>query len=297
MSQVGIRVAVGIPTYNRGHVLLDTLKGFFVQNMRPDEIIVVDQSDWYPDGVRDELARLAEHGSIRYLHQSQPSLPAARNRILNESTADVIIFVDDDVVVPNDFVQRHLDNYLLAGDIVAVAGRVSERLKSRQLSRPRRWRKELDYLFLDLDSDGRRDTVGVFRGCNHSVRRIEALRLGGYDEGFVGVALREEGDLALRMTANGMRIVFDPTASLQHLQSPAGGCRVSSWGDASAAACSLRFAIKHRRHLGWYCWREVLHAYRLGVCNRATIQKPWVLFRRHIWFVVELLRNIRRLPA
>jgi glycosyltransferase involved in cell wall biosynthesis len=266
-----VRAAIGIPTYNRGHVLLETLHDLQEQTYKPDEIIVVDQSDWYPEGVRERLEELGAAGVIRYIYQRPPNLPAARNRILAEARSDVVIFVDDDVELAPGFVTAHARNY--SDDTVwAVAGRVRQRLGWPRRWRPRRWRKELDYRFFNFEGTERRD-VGSFLGMNHSVRR-RVLDLGGYDEGYTGVALGEEVDLALRILEAGGRIVFEPDACLLHLSAPAGGCRVAQWGDMTAALCNLRFVRKHWRRLGWVSVLELWHTCRLGVLNRKKMKKP-----------------------
>jgi GT2 family glycosyltransferase len=191
-----------------------------------------------------------------------------------------VIFVDDDVELAPGFVAAHARNY--CDDTVwAVAGRIRQRLGWPRRWRPSRWRKELDYRFFNFEGTERRE-VGSFGGVNHSVRRRRVLDLGGYDEGYTGVALREEGDLALRILEAGGRIVFDPDACLLHLSAPAGGCRVAQWGDMTAALCNLRFVRKHWRRLGWVSVLELWHTWRLGVLNRRNLRSPWRMLRNLI---------------
>jgi len=275
-----LTVAVGVPTYNRGSVLLATLAQILALDRLPDEIIVVDQSDWYPEGVRERLEELGAAGVIRYIYQRPPNLPAARNRILAEARSDVVIFIDDDVELAPGFVAAHARRYS-DETVWAVAGRVLQRLGWPRRWRPKRWRRELDYRFFNFEGTERRD-VGSFPGMNHSVRRRHVLDLGGYDEGYTGVALREEGDLALRILEAGGRIVFEPDACLLHLSAPAGGCRVAQWGDMSAALCNLRFVRKHWRRLGWVSVLELWHTWRLGVLNRRNLRSPWRMLRNLI---------------
>lgn len=282
-----VRIALGIPTFNRSHVLLQTLDQVLAQAPPADEIIVVDQSDWYPDGARERLETLAALGKILYVRQDTPNLPMARNRVLAETTCAIVIFIDDDVNLTPGFVAGHLANYTET-DVWAVCGRVTEGLVARP-KQVRTWPKAVDYRFSDVAWDDRIENFGSFKGCNHSVRRDKAQDVGEYDTGYQGVALREESDLALRILAAGGRIVFDPNASLHHLRAPAGGCRVNQWGDWTAGLCSLRFAIKHRRVLGRYFWWEFWHAYRLGVANRNTVKFPWIVLVRSVRFLLKAL--------
>ena len=265
--------AIGIPTFNRGNILLNTINEVLSHDIPVDEIIVVDQSDWYPEGVREQLDILSQQGAIVYLRQDTPNLPMARNRILVESTCDIVIFIDDDVSLSSGFVAAHKANYT-DQDVWAVCGGLSEEELPIRPFRQRTWPKILDYKHFDLAWGTREEDFGNFKGCNHSVRRGIALELNGYDEAFQGVALREETDMAFRIMDADGRIVFDPEAHLHHLRAPAGGCRVNTWGDWSAGRASMRFALKNRKLLGRYVWPELWYAYRLGVLNRNNWKHP-----------------------
>ena len=64
---------------------------------------------------------------------------------------------------------------------------------------------------------------------NHlSVRRREALAIGGMDAQFEKGAHREESDFCLRYTDRYGPLLFDPEATLVHLGDQSGGCR--TWG-------------------------------------------------------------------
>jgi GT2 family glycosyltransferase len=62
-------------------------------------------------------------------------------------------------------------------------------------------------------------------GGNLSVRRDRVLSMGGFDENFVGAAYRFEAEFGRRVWRSGGRILFDPAASIRHLQAERGGTR------------------------------------------------------------------------
>jgi glycosyltransferase involved in cell wall biosynthesis len=291
-----LRAAVAVPTYNRGAVLLETLDQVLTQDPLPDEILVIDQSDWYPAGVEDALKRLADKSAIRYFRQEMANLPAARNRALWETTCDVVIFIDDDVMLyDHGFVENHRRNYADCPEVVAVAGRVSQKRAWPKIQRPRRWPRVLDYRYLDLDSPERRTGVCTFLGCNHSVRVAPVLALGAYDASFAGVALREETDLALRLCSAGNLIVYEPKAHLLHLAVPSGGCRKTAIGDISGAESVLTFAAKHARELKCHVLSDVWSAFRVGVLNKETLRHPLQLPRLCAKFLVAAASKARYL--
>src|SRR4051812_40897473 len=108
MSQLSpSTVAVAIPTYLRGQVLLDTIEQVLAQDPPADEVVVVDQTpDHFPE-VRAKLRGWHDAGRIKWVHQATPNLPMARNTALRESTSDVIIYIDDDVVLVPGFIGHH----------------------------------------------------------------------------------------------------------------------------------------------------------------------------------------------
>ncbi len=290
-----MKIAIGIPTFNRASVLLDTIRDILQQHPRADEIVVVDQSDWYPEESKEALLDLAQKGDIRYFRQEEPNLPKARNRILNETDCDIVIFIDDDVLLTEGFVNAHTKNYFTE-DVWAVSGGVTERdITVRPLIR-RCWPKVLDYKHFDLGWRQRIEDFGNFKGCNHSVRRKVVRQLGGYDEMYTGVALREETDLALRIVNFGGRIVFDPGAHLHHIRAPAGGCRVNSWGAWTAGVCVVYFAFKNRKLLrSWDFFCELLKAYRLGVANKKNLRRPFVfIYLNFIFFKLIVSSSLYR---
>ena len=88
-------ISVVIPCYNQGHFLADAVKSAASAAYRV-EVVVVD------DGSSDETAAVAgRFAGIRYVRQENRGLAAARNRGLQESSGDLVIFLDaDDRLLP-----------------------------------------------------------------------------------------------------------------------------------------------------------------------------------------------------
>ena len=88
-------ISVVIPCYNQGH-FLDEAVTSATSGTHHVEVIVVD------DGSTDDTPRVAgRHQTVRYVHQQNRGLAAARNRGLAESSGDLVIFLDaDDRLLP-----------------------------------------------------------------------------------------------------------------------------------------------------------------------------------------------------
>lgn len=99
-------VSVIIPTYNRQAFLRETLAALAAQvwSGEPFEVIVVD------DGSTDGTAAIGDEPfpfPLRYIYQTNQGDAAARNTGARQSEADLLVFLDDDVLPAPDYL-RHL---------------------------------------------------------------------------------------------------------------------------------------------------------------------------------------------
>ena len=92
------RVSVIIPCYNHAATIGKTLASLFAQTYPDVEVVVVD------DGSTDDLdSALAPHqGKFRLVRQENRGGPVARNRGFRESSGDLVLFSDADIVWRKD---------------------------------------------------------------------------------------------------------------------------------------------------------------------------------------------------
>lgn len=85
-------VSVIIPTYNYGRFIGDAIRSVLDQTRPPSEIIIVD------DGSTDETAAVvsAFGSGVTYIRQKHAGVCVARNRGINESTSELVAFLDAD---------------------------------------------------------------------------------------------------------------------------------------------------------------------------------------------------------
>lgn len=85
-------VSVIIPTYNYGRFVTEAVDSALSQSYAPIEVIVVD------DGSTDDTQeRLAHYGNrIRFIHQTNQGLSAARNTGMHAARGDYIALLDSD---------------------------------------------------------------------------------------------------------------------------------------------------------------------------------------------------------
>lgn len=283
-------VSVVIPTYGREGVLLETLQHLFDQEPGADEILVVDQTLRHEPETEKALRDWSERGRIRWIVLPEPSIPAAMNAGLRAATRPIVLFLDDDLVPAAGLIGAHARSYGPEAP-GAVVGQV---LQPGQVPLPgplpprvsRGLEEDLDFPFRSTD---RVEVANVMAG-NLSVRRSAALSVGGFDERFLGQAFRFETEFARRLRRAGLTILFEPSASIRHLQTPSGGLR--RFGShlrmlgPEASVGDYYFALLEGR--GWERWRYVLRRLVRSFLTRFHARRPW-------WIPVKLIGEVRGL--
>jgi GT2 family glycosyltransferase len=221
-------VSVVVPTCNRLTTLLPCLDAILRSSVTPDEVIVVENR---PAGsaVAAELA--VRHGGdarVRCVEEPRPGVSWARNRGLAEVQSTIVAFVDDDVIVDEDWLAGVGRAFIENPDAACVTGLILpvelewpaqlwieqyggfskgfERIVFNER------RKEVDRLY--PYSCGRFGS-----GANVALRTAVARELGGFDValgGGGGVRTGEDIDLFLRLMLGGHTLVYEPTALVWH---------------------------------------------------------------------------------
>ncbi|MGA2032739.1 MAG: glycosyltransferase [Thermoguttaceae bacterium] len=288
-----LTVAIAIPTYLREAVLVDTCRQVIALSPPPDEVLVIDQTPEHEPETESYLRAQCAAGRIRWIRHWPPNLPSARNRALAETTADIIIFIDDDVRLCKSFIEEHRKNFR-DPKVQAVAGRILQPAAHRHPDPKASWPQLMDYHFFRLDSSRRAENVATFGGGNHSARVRFFKKLGGYDTNYTGWAFREDSDMAIRAWKGGGAIVFDPDAVLQHLAAPAGGCRLKhlhkrlpEWKVSFPATY---FAMRHLFPSRWFWHDLLLGNVRRYVLRKENVFHPW----RLPWAILSYLYSAGR---
>lgn len=233
-------ISVIIPTYRREEPLRNTLEDVLKQDYPAFEVLVVDQTPTHEPPTQAYLKQLADAGKIRWFCVDWASLPGARNYAVRRAQGEIILFIDDDVLLPVGYLRTHACNYQRK-EIGAVAGRVFDRMKlaekggvGEDSSLPSFTIEDLPkeamnpgiaWYYLDLVHTVKPQRVLSARGCNMSFRRELFTKYGlQFDERFRGSAVREESDFCLRLRRTGYQIWYDPEAHLVHLGEETGGC-------------------------------------------------------------------------
>lgn len=288
VPSAAVGVSVAIPTYDRSDVLLDTIRQLLAETPPAAEILILDQTPRHAEEVAARLADLHARGEIRWLRLEEPSQPAALNRGLLEATQPIVLFLDDDIRSVPGLIAAHAACY---GDdaVWAVAGSV---VQPHQQIVPSASPRRSTGAFGDFDFPFHSDEpVWIANGMsgNLSVRRDQALAVGGFDENFVPpVAYRFDADFCRRIIQGGGRILFAPAARIHHLRAARGGTRMRGSHLTSASPIhgvgDYYYALRHARGLELTAF--MLRRPLREVLTRFHLRHPW-------WVPVKVLGEFR----
>jgi GT2 family glycosyltransferase len=202
--------SVVIPTYGRRDDVVRLVRTLAAQTAPPSQYEVVVVANGPDDGSRDALAAVRVPYALHVLYRETPGLAAARNAGIAAASGDVVIILDDDMEPGPGFVAAHLAAHA-AGDPKAVMGAVpivmSENMSASSAYMGAKFNRHLEW----LATNGGPSTARDFYGGNLSMPRDLLRRIAGFDERFTEYG-NEDVELALRLAASGVRIVYEPTA-------------------------------------------------------------------------------------
>jgi GT2 family glycosyltransferase len=209
-----------IPTYCRYPYLRDLLSDLVAQSRPIDEIIVVDQAE--PE-LRDETVYRSFDGvlplKVLFLTEMRGTC-IPRNLALTEARGDYLLFLDDDLRVEPDFVERYEE---LAGqgyDVVhgGVRHRENPLFETRLF-----FDDPVQQLIASPNTNQAGGTIGVASG-NSLVKRAWVERIGGFDAQFDS-GMCDDWDFGLQLFRAGARMIYHPGPAARHLKAPSGGRR------------------------------------------------------------------------
>ena len=207
MNRPPSRLAVVIPTYQRRQLVLSCLDALNVQESSEsfEVIVVVDGST---DGTAATVLERRWRFPIHVLEQPNQGQAVARNRGAAASTADIILFLDDDMESAPGLIAAHLDAYRSGADAVTGAMFLHPSSPTTILSEEvGRWGVELAERCSRPGHQLGPDDI--FSG-HLSIRRELLQILGGFDTRFTsrGTFGNEDVDLSYRLVAGEHSVVF-----------------------------------------------------------------------------------------
>ncbi len=211
-------VSILIATRNRSEGLAQTLHSLQATRIPPTirqlELIVIDNgsTDATPEVLRTAGQRLGNRFICKWLTMPWPGKSRALNHGLAHATGMVLLFVDDDVRVPRDWIEP-MAAAILADQRDAVAGGI--RLAD-DLVRP--WMHDLhfDYLACTAHKKSRKEHPTVGANCAIAKRVFERIPQFDPEVGPGAVGHAEDLLFWLQMRAAGFRLGVRFDVEVEH---------------------------------------------------------------------------------
>lgn len=186
---------------NRADLLVGSIRSIDSQGgVSPEEYEMVVVDDGSTDDTGEKVKNLKTRAPIRYYHQEWAGISVARNRAVQEARGKIIVFVDDDIIAPKNFVAVHKKQFedgadiLVRGPIIVIHNyEIPPDFSPTMLNRDRL----------------------AFCGCNASLLRETFLKLGGFDENF-GEYGYEDNEFGWRLALSGVKTQFVLDAYIFH---------------------------------------------------------------------------------
>ncbi|MBO8140922.1 MAG: glycosyltransferase family 2 protein [Firmicutes bacterium] len=206
-------LTVVMPARNRARLIGSCLKSLLNATMALKPLAVTAEIVVADDASTDETAqvveRIAESATIpvRCIHLPSRQGPGrARNAAIEAARGELIVFVDSDVVVEENFLAAHVAAHQAEGPNIFTVGRlISVPTLEVALSRPQPtvW----DFSSATLDT------------ANAAVRKVHLEAVGAFDKGFEVMGWQDI-DLGRRLKQLGLTRVATDTAVGYHIQPP-----------------------------------------------------------------------------
>ncbi|WP_054852809.1 glycosyltransferase family 2 protein [Olleya sp. ITB9] len=209
-----------IPTMLRQDFTLNLLNDLEHQTYKPTEVVVVDAT---PEDKRVLSLYKPENYSFKVTFKWQTSKGScrARNEAIDLCTGDYIVFGDDDIRIPPEFIENHIK--LLQTYNAEACNGLDIRADHQQQTL-----EDLDVKLKAFDNE--RWKVGAaqsFSNANSCVSKRIVDKLVGNDINYDG-GYGEDSDFGMAITKLGVTVLHNPFSANLHLKPPIGGYRF--WG-------------------------------------------------------------------
>jgi GT2 family glycosyltransferase len=203
-------ISVVIPTRHRPTELRNCLRSLSSQTLPATEwelVIVEDGNEWGEDKL---LASAFPELSLRYLQQAHAGCGAARNRGAEAARGKYVAFIDDDCLLPPDWLAK-MATCIEKSDGGMIAGRPVNALKENVFSEATQ--HLIDYMLAYFNAKPDSATLAI--GCNFAVPTEKFRALGGFAPQFYRQAA-EEREFCFRWVASGRGIIYAPELIVYH---------------------------------------------------------------------------------
>jgi len=193
-------LTVIIPTYNKKNLLSKTLDYLEGQSLSKELYEVIIVNDGSSDGTDEFMKKYtAQNNSVKYYEKSHRGPGDTRNFGVRHAKGDIVVFTDDDCIIPRTWLERIYESFLKNREAIGVEGKTSTFFT---MVHP------LTHQVINVQ--GHR----IFPTCNIAYKKDFLEKIGGFSNKFQ-YPHNEDVDLAYRLLEHG-DIIFDESIFIIH---------------------------------------------------------------------------------
>jgi glycosyltransferase involved in cell wall biosynthesis len=284
-------LTIAICTYNRAEFLDLCLRSVLNKSAKQAvyNVLVIDNNstDQTKEVVQDFMV---EHPNLKYVFEANVGLSNARNRALQQCETKWIVFIDDDVLLNPDFIERAL---FLTGQqlYIFIGGKV---ISKRNGDAPRWLPENLNNFEYPIEVLGLIEPSFVI-GANMMMQRSIAEAAGGFptELGMKGGEIRyaEEDHLQMKLRKMGYHIAYDPELVVTHRVHPEKF--KLNWHLASSYAHGRdRFLLANERKKQSVLLYKLCKSIFAAIFKRLPLSTYRLVFKDHFYWQNALIKII-----
>ena len=206
-----------IPTFNRPNVWIPLIESINIQLLRPQKIIVIDQST-QPDArsaVKGMLAHLNPDITVDYVEMAIQNRCIAKDTGFHRSPNGMVVIIDDDVVLPSDALW-YINNFLTQHPDRIVTPRIVEPDQIETSTRNVQRFTWYGHFFNNNNSTTNADGLNSYSGPCFGFIKSERNAHFHYEPSYIGTGIHEETDFARQFIRAGYSISFRSDITVMH---------------------------------------------------------------------------------
>lgn len=210
-------ISIIIPTYKRSISLREAVLSLIKQKCDiPFEIILIDQN---LKGYLSSTLSESIISNCKIIHQDKPNVSLARNNGFKNSTYNILLFMDDDLIAPSNFLDiasKILINntYVFClSPLVYNYGKKTDEIQNK--------------LNDVIDKKEKLYQISNPISAAFFIYKDTYYKIGGFDPYlFDYCKSTEDNEFFIRLQKHGEKIYFDPLLEILHTEEVEGGCEL-----------------------------------------------------------------------
>jgi GT2 family glycosyltransferase len=194
-----LKVTICIATFNGAKKIIKTLSAIIDNSLQADEIIV------FIDGSSDNTVKIIrefdKENRITIIESVNLGRASARNKAAALASNDIILFLDDDILIPKNTIHDHLKKHAENPSLILSCPTITVQ-SSNDFSN---FKRDVELRWNEYVKNNAKDDVS-FSAAFFSINKKLFIDIGGFCDGLNDA---EDYEFGLRLTKKGLSVVVN----------------------------------------------------------------------------------------